>query len=323
MLQRVLSLTKFSGINNVEEELRLPYRGGRSFLSEARNVDIDDSGRIITRKDMSLVESGSFSSLWSDGEFLYGVRNGNVFKGTPGNLVDLCPVTRERVKFCKGADRVFFTGEVYMGEILNFEYSFPEEEITKQYNRTTHELLDKNFSSAGVDSLETVKLYAMPTADFCTVYGARLVVAKGNNLLFSAPFNYLYTVPFNYIQLPARVTSLVGVDNKFLFVGTNKGSIALHGESNNFELVRLTEGKVFLDSARIVHSSKLLDQDERGEKFVVFAQPSGVYVTNGRVANKLTPHYFIGEKKVRGAYIKVAKNEDAYPFYQYCLIMEE
>lgn len=322
MLDRLLSIKAFLGINNVEDDLRLAPRRGAMFLKEAANVDIDDTGAVYSRKAPTKILDGTFSSLWSDGLVMYGIRNGNVFKYDFNEIVEYGPVTRTDVDFCKIAGKVFFTGDTYIGRLTESGVEYPQPEKPVEYSSGKVALLTKEFNSQGSDSLTRVTFYGMETGDFCIGYKARLLCAKGNSLVMSSPFDYLYTSAYNYFLFDDVITALASTEN-FVFVGTDNGAYTLTGENADWKLAKISDAKVYKRSA-IAVSSQLFgvqDASSTGNRLVLFAQPKGVFIANAANAELFTPHYWLGGESYSKAYLKVANNS-SFPFYQYCLETE-
>lgn len=106
----------FAGIDNTSR----PEDLGKEWLSRdkppvhlrtAVNIDITNTGRIVGREGFSLVQSGSWHSIWSDGSVVLGVKNGvlSSVDSTLTTVTSIGTVGEKPLAFCK-ADN----GSVYL-----------------------------------------------------------------------------------------------------------------------------------------------------------------------------------------------------------------
>ena len=104
---KTVQLQTFAGLNNV---LR-PERTDPKYLKEATNIDIDKSGGIKKRLGYSLVESGDYHSLWSDGSDCLAVKDETLVRINSDLSTDtiLTGVTSS-LSFDKIGGKVYFTG---------------------------------------------------------------------------------------------------------------------------------------------------------------------------------------------------------------------
>lgn len=112
---KTVTLSAFSGLNNVLP----PERTDPKYLKEALNVDIDRSGGIRKRKGFTQILSGSFHSLWSQGEDCFAVRNGDLVRINSDYSYDtlLSNVDDNRLSYAKADGKIYFTSEGKKGVI--------------------------------------------------------------------------------------------------------------------------------------------------------------------------------------------------------------
>lgn len=149
------------GINNRLKHGILPP----GFVSDAVNVDLDDSGRAITRKGFSLfrvVTNGT--QMWSDGQFLYYVEDGALYSANPGTgdiiLLD-ATVGTTRLEHVNTSRGVYWSNDVASGRAYNgVVYPFsvqvpPKPEISAVGGRLFRGRYRVNLSAIGADGEES------------------------------------------------------------------------------------------------------------------------------------------------------------------------
>jgi len=112
--QKTVPLSGFSGLNNVSR----PERTDPKYLKEALNIDIDKTGGIQKRLGYSLLESGSFHSLWSEGVNSFAVKDDNLVRINPDLTTTLLKSgIYSKLSFDERDGLVYFTGETANGVI--------------------------------------------------------------------------------------------------------------------------------------------------------------------------------------------------------------
>lgn len=114
---KTTGIKSFKGLNNV---LR-PERTPQEYLKCADNVDIDKSGGIQKRKGYSLVSSGSWHSVWSDGPYCFGVKGGDLVSISTdySTQVIKAGMGESPVSYFRLDDLVYFSSESFNGVIEN------------------------------------------------------------------------------------------------------------------------------------------------------------------------------------------------------------
>lgn len=123
-MAKEITYAGWTGTNNKNElwELKLPTKDDpRSDLSATQNIDLDDRGLPSTRDGYALFGPmvGAHSGYSSSGVFVY-VRKGVMYRFYPASKtsVPLVGVGNDnKMRYCDGAGRIFFTNGVVIGEI--------------------------------------------------------------------------------------------------------------------------------------------------------------------------------------------------------------
>jgi hypothetical protein len=132
MSDLIASIGYFSGINNVDESVRLiPQQINDSFkttysLLEAKNVDIDNTFMLASRKGSALKLSGSdIHSGWSNGKVAFFIDGTTLYKFdwdgvTYSSLSLLTGLARgARMSYVEVNDRIYMTNDTYIGYYNN------------------------------------------------------------------------------------------------------------------------------------------------------------------------------------------------------------
>jgi len=111
---KTFPLSGFSGLNNVSR----PERTDPKYLKEALNIDIDKTGGIQKRLGYSLLESGSFHSLWSKDANAFAVKDDDLVRINPDLTTTVLKAgVYSELSFDERDGLVYFTGESVNGVI--------------------------------------------------------------------------------------------------------------------------------------------------------------------------------------------------------------
>lgn len=111
-----MEIKKFKGLNNASSPERF---GPLGYLDVADNVEIDDTGKVLTRLGLSLAQAGSYHSLWADGDACF-VSSGNQIKRVNADysLTTLATLqASRRVDYNRQQSVVYFSNGVDTGRI--------------------------------------------------------------------------------------------------------------------------------------------------------------------------------------------------------------
>lgn len=96
-----MEIKKWLGLRNVTSDERLTTLTKKdhksSFMETADNVDIDDTGKVMTRLKATLAQAGSYHSLWSDGDVALVMSGKTLYRMNPDiSLTALTTVSSDR-----------------------------------------------------------------------------------------------------------------------------------------------------------------------------------------------------------------------------------
>lgn len=108
-------LREFKGLNNVLP----PERTDPQYLKLAENIDIDKSGGIQKREGYSVISSGSYHSLWADGDDCFVVKDGDLVRIRSDYSMEtlLSDVGDIRLSFEKVDGTIYYTSKSFTGII--------------------------------------------------------------------------------------------------------------------------------------------------------------------------------------------------------------
>ena len=207
------------GLNTKVDPVRLPVsEGAQVFLSSCLNVDVDDTNRPSRRKGFTLVQSGSWHSLFPCSGYLLGVKIDGLFKFNGTTAVGLRNVTvgrwmsyarafdgtREVVYYMNGVE----TGKVYGGVSYAISASTPVGVTT-----TSKDLSDP------------------PIGEHICIWNGRMFVSNREALWYSEPFDYeTFRLAVNHVMFDSRVVMMIPL-TAGVMIGTAQNIVLLSGAS--------------------------------------------------------------------------------------------
>lgn len=110
-----MEIKKFKGLKNVTSAERL----APGQLEVAQNIDIDDTGKILTRLGTALVSTGTYHSLWADGDYAYVVSGQDLCQINPDFTTTVLHrlSSAGRLSYARAQGTVYFTNGVDKGRI--------------------------------------------------------------------------------------------------------------------------------------------------------------------------------------------------------------
>jgi len=109
-------IDSFRGLNNVLK----PENTDPEYLKKVDNVNVDKQGNLTKRKGYSLVDTAVYTSLWSDGDVCYAVRNHQLVQINPDLSYTVIDSRYfDNVSFERVDERIYFTSPFYNGVIEN------------------------------------------------------------------------------------------------------------------------------------------------------------------------------------------------------------
>jgi len=198
----VVRYSKFVGLNKSNDPVAYSLGEEAIKLAVAQNVNLSRDMKPEVRDGYSLWKSGSFSSLWGNKRYCFGVDGGNLVQlATDGySRVLRMGVGETPMSFVDGKNGfVYYTNGVVMGKI----------------------------GSAGAEALtgssDQFKT-TLPVGSFVSFLSPRVLVVRGNVVYFSDPVNRdVFHREYGFVQFESavRMAAVVGVN---LFVSDTTGT---------------------------------------------------------------------------------------------------
>jgi hypothetical protein len=237
------------GLWNTTRDVAVPGEG----LTEAINVDIDRSGSITRRGDWALLDATPAHSLFEFNGRTLGVVGGVLGYLDADSFTALTPV--------EGAVR---------WTVLNGEPVFCTfNGLGVVRGETVVEL-----PSTIRDDEAELMLTPMPGGSWVTYWSGRLVVARGNSLIFSEPLRYGVTDSLRgFIQFEERVSWIAPLHTG-LYVGL-RNSVRWLAGTNPMEFTQRTVGGATWSGAAAVLTGEHLDPELRADHVALWMTSSG------------------------------------------------
>lgn len=222
------TISAFKGLQSVSDPLRL----GMSWLAQADNIDITETGAIKKRAGYTKTLAGSFTSAYATQDFsrLFVVDGGTLKAMTgPAAAVSLLDgLSAAPMHFTEVNDRVFFSNGIDSGIIE------PDNEITPWRDSL---LTDLPFLDAAGHELESL-LSPLPLGvDIIQHWRGRMYAAQYFHtenqtvIWFSQPLGFhLFSLDADFFMVPGRVLMLAP-HGEALLVGTDQQVLAYTGEA--------------------------------------------------------------------------------------------
>lgn len=194
----------FSGINNRQKPEEL--KPGE--LSYARNVDIDDTKRLMRRDGYDRVAVGNYHSLWSDGSTCFVVKAGNMFSVNSDFSTTLLRVNvgDSPMSYVSVNGVVYYTNGAVIGYVENgVDYQFAAPSVSFKV--------------------------APPAGQLIEYFNGRLFIARGPVLWFTDALAFgRVDTRKGFKQLPSDIQMLRAVDGG-IFVSDQEQTHFLSGAS--------------------------------------------------------------------------------------------
>lgn len=206
-------ITTTTGLNNYVDPVRLKVdlRTGETELSQAVNVDIDNTGRISRRRGRIKKWSGSAKYGYSYGETCLFVSDTTLYRLHPDYSIEALRTgltENARMHYCAVANRIYYINENEKGYIsegqdnawTKGDYTYPGDPR-------------RSFSDP-------------PNGHLVGWFAGRMLVARDNAVFASLPSFYgVFDLPNDFKLFPERITMLqptlqgiwVGTEDRILF----------------------------------------------------------------------------------------------------------
>lgn len=291
-------MLKFSGINNVADADRLfplstDYREKEFIfpLSEANNVEIDNTNKIKSRSGYSrVIQGGAIHSLWSDGELCFFADETSLYQmqndySTALIFTDAAPYW-DRLSYVRVNDRVYFTNGItcgYVKDFTRYNYATP----TGQFMRT------------------------LPCGQLIEYFMGCLFVARDNMLYISEPLTDYYDTRIGYRQFADNITMLRACDNG-LYISDKKVWFIKGKGNEQFERIEV-ESDAAIPFTDVRTSAESISYGTTGD-VVMWTSEKGVCLgdSSGTVKNLTHNVYVLGDYGRGAAFIRDVNNVKHY-----------
>jgi len=285
MNTRPLSIVKgFLGKNNVAESTRFPDKRGSIYLSECKNVDIDDFLMVHRRNGYPSTPSLSGSgihSLWADSEICLFVQSGDlkILTATFSPSTIKAGVGHSRMNYVRPVETIYLTNNSIIGYVADGVYG--------------------NFTAPD----QTYKTIMKPGHDL-EFFNGRLYVARGGEIWFSDPVNPQWTDERkNFKQFDGYITLMKGVKDG-LYLSDGKKTYFMSGlDPAEASLVVVSDYPAYLGSAIKLDAEKIGNGDIAGMA-IIWASPMGFMAGfDGGIIHNLTGSFYRPESSNEGSAI--------------------
>lgn len=217
-MQDVLFFRGSSGLNTKVSPARLRYdqETGVQELSEAVNVDIDQTGRVSRRRGLRrILRKSSPHSFWNirSQQACYFVADNTLYRMVPGVIAGVkTGISNSPAYYCEVGNDVYFSNGTDLGILRDGE-------TWEDWEQTPY-----------IGPNNTREYSGPPLGSSMCHYNGRIYVAQGEFLLCSEPFNYgCFDLGRNFLPISgSQIIDLASVENG-IYVSTNDGVYFLSG----------------------------------------------------------------------------------------------
>jgi hypothetical protein len=292
----IITINRFSGINNQIDPVRMEWGGGSMPLVAAVNCDIDDSGMISLREGYTLSASGNIHSLWSDGSVCL-FKSGGSLKALGPDLKTITTILtgldpHARVSYKSINNDIYLTDNSIIGYVRDGAFNF----LT--------------------DPANTFKA-AMPAGHLIEYFNARLYVARDNLIFFSDPATYqYYDKRYGFIWLPGRVTLFCSVEDG-IYVSDGSATYFMSGASpHDFSITNRVADYPALEGSAVKLTAEVLAMDGMTGKVAVWSSPKGICLggSGGKFINLTQAKYHLFKSPYNTALARTLPGKHQYFF---------
>lgn len=214
MTKPITIFTGASGLNTVDDPTRLPFKSGVSDLGVAVNVTIDQTRQVDRRPGQTLIASGSFHSLFADGDVCFVAKGGSLYSvASDLSLTGVrSGMSGARIGYCQAGARTYYSNGQENGFIED-SVSWPWT-VGKYHGPDTN----RNFVAA-------------PVGTHLAFSAGRIFIATNNVLVWSELYRHdLFDLARSFVQFNTdiRMVKPVGAG---LFVSTQRRTYFLMGQN--------------------------------------------------------------------------------------------
>lgn len=300
-----MSYIEITAVNGVRNDAS-PERFAPGDLTYAKNVDIDDSGRASRRAGTRTLIPGPTHSVWSNDVTGFMVQDDTLYTfDANGVKTPVAQVKGPRVSYVDIAGNVFWSDGHQVGI-----YGGGNLDVAGGAAHTVHGYkLDAVEGRVRTEEIEYLTPWFghtdIPAGHLLGYFSGRLYVAKGNFLLYSAPFKYnSFTADTDFYTFDSPVQTFAAVDDG-IFVSTRTQTYFLAGRDP-----RAVSLKAVLPYGGTLGTEQRLSTGETGKNeddpeatgAVIWMSPRGPIIgKDGGVVKELTAKRFLPPRATSGA----------------------
>ena len=254
----IITYNKFLGVYRIEDPLLISKIKDAIALKTATNFDITKSFQLRSRDGRTLVLSGNYKNLWSNGSIYLATKNSMLYRIYPGSIFTeallYMSILEDQVDYANIGDLIYITDN---NQVLVFDTNTirPLRSTTRYYKAP------------------------MPGGHLIELYKSRMFIAKevsNKHLIIQSEGGnyerYDQRDDSSFQAFPEKLSMLKGV-NDGLFVSSDRTYFLEGNNLNNMKMTRVADYKAISGTAKKVkglviggeyYSDAVLWESERG-----------------------------------------------------------
>ena len=271
----IIPLFRYSkGLDNTIDSASDNYstESGISSLATCVNITHSKTGRPSSRSGYSLVQPGSFHSLFCDGENCYVGRGTDLYRvGSDLSLTGLrAGLSGSRISFCRDKTDTYYANGSQNGVIKNgLSYPWPVQEY---------------------EGPKTTRVFSTPpVGTLLALYKGHMLVAVGSTIYVSEPWGFGLFNLANYIHFDSPIRLLKPVEQG-VFVSDSECTWFLTGSHySEFSQSKVASYPALEGSCAIDYEEALAIGLEAPGLCALWASTTGMVIgfPNGQIMNKM------------------------------------
>lgn len=289
--------TKTKGLSVITDNAEVDYSpsSGAKYLSEAVNVRISDTGKILRRTGYEQKAAGSYHGFFSYLDMTLAVSRDALYRINHDYSVTLVKsglVANARYDYVGVNEEVYFVNGHDLG-IVSHNGSFRSWALTSYVGPVRN----RNYSQPPA------------AAHLVTYYNGRIYLAVDNAVFYSEPFFYAaFDYARNYLPFASRIRLLTAVSGG-LFIGTEQEIFFVGGATPaEFQLTKVADYPPLINLASndILDGQYLLDGQTFAGQCAIIPTTKGICIGAGN-----------------GAFRNISINTISYPSALYCSVLAQ
>lgn len=215
MAKPITIFSSAQGLNTVSDPTRISFNNGVTDLQAAINISIDQSGRVNQRTGTTLLQAGSYHSLFCDGGDCFVVKDSSLYRVNSDDSLTIVTsglTADQKMDFAQVGARTYYTN--------GYEKGF------------VHEAISNTWTLGAYTGPETNRQFSEPpTGTHLATFNGRMFISEGKVLWWSEPFNFdIYDQAESFAQFFDDIVMVQPVAAG-IFVSTTSNTYFLGGAS--------------------------------------------------------------------------------------------